>query len=57
LPPIEIRKKLTDEWKSRGLQEGVQFASLTDIIHKTWSDKTAQVVSPLNAKSVLSIEE
>ena len=32
LKSIEIRKELTDEWKKRGLQEGVQFASLTDII-------------------------
>jgi prophage antirepressor-like protein len=39
---IEIRKDLTDEWKSRGLEEGVQFASLTDIIYKTWADKTAK---------------
>ena len=42
LKSIEIRKELTDEWKKRGLQEGVQFASLTDIIYKTWSDKTAK---------------
>jgi len=39
---IEIRKELTDEWKKHGLQEGVQFASLTDIIYKTWSGKTAK---------------
>jgi len=39
---IEIRKDLTDEWKSRGLEEGVQFATLTDIIYKTWADKTAK---------------
>jgi len=42
LKSIEIRKELTDEWKSRGLQEGVHFASLTDIIYKTWADKTAK---------------
>ena len=42
LKSIEIRKDLTDEWKKRGLQEGVQFASLTDIIYKTWSEKTAK---------------
>lgn len=35
---IEIRKELTDEWKRHGLEEGVQFATLTDIIYKTWSD-------------------
>ena len=42
LKSIEIRKELTDEWKKHGLQEGVQFASLTDIIYKTWSGKTAR---------------
>jgi hypothetical protein len=42
LKSIEIRKDLTDEWKRRGLQEGVQFATLTDIIYKTWADKTAK---------------
>jgi prophage antirepressor-like protein len=42
LKSIEIRKELTDEWKSCGLQEGVQFASLTDIIYKTWAGKTAK---------------
>ena len=39
---IEIRKELTDEWKRCGLEEGVQFATLTDIIYKTWSDHTAK---------------
>ena len=42
LKSIEIRKDLTDEWKRHGLQEGVHFASLTDIIYKTWSGKTAK---------------
>ena len=42
LKSIEIRKELTDEWKRRGLQEGVQFATLTDIIYQTWSDMTAR---------------
>ena len=42
LKSIEIRKELTDEWKRRGLEEGVQFAALTDIIYKTWADKTAK---------------
>ena len=39
---IEIRKDLTEEWKRHGLQEGVQFATLTDIIYKTWAGKTAK---------------
>jgi len=42
LKSIEIRKDLTDEWKRCGLQEGIQFASLTDIIYKSWSGKTAK---------------
>src|SRR5574344_1220182 len=42
LKSIEIRKDLTDEWKKHGLQEGTQFATLTDIIYQTWSDMTAR---------------
>lgn len=42
LKSIEIRKDLTDEWKRHGLQEGVQFATLTDIIYKTWAGKTTK---------------
>ena len=42
LKSIEIRKELTDEWKQRGLKEGVQFATLTDIITKAWADKTTK---------------
>ncbi len=42
LKSIEIRKDLTDEWKRQGLEDGVQFATLTDIIYKTWAGKTAK---------------
>lgn len=42
LKSIEIRKELTDEWKKHGLQEGVEFAFLTDVIYKTWAGKTAK---------------
>ncbi len=42
LKSIEIRKELTDEWRRHGLQEGVQFATLTDIIYRTWADKSAK---------------
>ena len=41
LKSIEIRKDLTDEWKKRGLEEGLHFATLTDIIYKSWSDMTS----------------
>ena len=42
LKSMEIRKELTDEWKSRGLKEGQQFATLTDIITKAWAGKTTK---------------
>lgn len=42
LKSIEIRKELTDEWKKHGLQEGAEFAFLTDVIYKTWAGKTAK---------------
>jgi hypothetical protein len=42
LKSIEIRKELTDEWKKIGVKEGQQFATLTDIISKTWSGKTTK---------------
>jgi hypothetical protein len=42
LKSIEVRKELTDEWKRLGLQEGQQFATLTDIITKAWSGKTTK---------------
>ena len=42
LKSIEIRKDLTDEWRKRGLKEGPQFATLTDVIYKAWSDMSAK---------------
>ena len=42
LKSIEIRKDLTDEWKKRVLEEGLHFATLTDIIYKSWSDMTSK---------------
>ena len=34
---IEVRKELTDEWKRTGVHEGMEYASLTDIITREWS--------------------
>ncbi len=42
LKSIEIRKELTDEWKNRGLKEGQQFGTLTDIITRAWAGKTTK---------------
>lgn len=38
----ETRNKLTDYWKSAGVEEGNEFAILTNIIHKEWSDLGVQ---------------
>ncbi|MFI3290207.1 MAG: BRO family protein [Rikenellaceae bacterium] len=37
LKTIEVRKELTNEWRERGVEEGLQFATLTDIITRGWS--------------------
>ena len=42
LKSIEIRKALTDEWNRAGVKEGMQYASLTDIITQEWSGKTTK---------------
>ena len=39
---IEVRKELTDEWKRTGVKEGLEYASLTDIITRTWSGFTTK---------------
>ena len=42
LKSIEIRKDLTDQWDQHGVQEGQEYATLTDIIYQAWSGKTAR---------------
>ena len=42
LKSIEVRKELTDEWKERGVKEGLEYAILTDEITKAWSEKTVR---------------
>lgn len=37
LQAIQVRKELTDEWDSRGVQKGVEYAILTDEISRAWS--------------------
>lgn len=39
---IEVRKELTDEWERTGVNKGVEYASLTDIITKEWSGLTTK---------------
>ena len=39
---IEVRKELTDEWKRTGVKEGVEYATLTDIVTQQWSGFTTK---------------
>ena len=39
---IEVRKELTDEWHRSGVKEGVEYATLTDIITREWSGMTTK---------------
>ncbi len=38
----ETRNKLTDYWKDAGIKKEDEFAMLTNIIHKEWSDLTVK---------------
>ncbi len=42
LKSIEIRKDLTDQWDLHGVKEGIEYATLTDIIYQAWAGKTAR---------------
>ena len=39
---IEVRKALTDEWDKAGVQQGEEYALLTDLMTKTWSGMTTK---------------
>lgn len=42
LKSIEIRKDLTDQWKEHDVKEGMEYATLTDIIYNAWAGVTAK---------------
>ena len=42
LQAISARKELTDEWKDRGVQQGKEYAILTDELTRAWSDMTTR---------------
>ena len=42
LKSIEVRKELTDEWDSKGVRKGQEYAILTDAITKAWAGKTVK---------------
>ena len=42
LQSIQVRKELNDEWESKGVKKGIEFAILTDEITKAWSGMTTR---------------
>ena len=42
LQTIRARKELTDEWRAHGVQEGREYAILTDEVTKAWSGMTTR---------------
>ena len=42
LQAIQVRKELTDEWDSHGVQKGIEYAILTDEISRAWSGMTTR---------------
>lgn len=42
LQAIQVRKELTDEWDARGVQQGIEYAILTDEISRAWSGMTTK---------------
>ena len=53
LKSIEVRKELTDEWKCTGVKEGIEFAKLTDIITKEWSNLKTKEYKQLKGLKLL----
>ena len=42
LQAIQVRKERTDEWDARGVQQGIEYAILTDEISRAWSGMTTR---------------
>jgi len=57
LKSIEIRKELTDEWEKRGVQEGLEFAILTDDISKAWAGLTTKEYKQLKGLKKESLRD
>lgn len=57
LRSIEVRKALTDEWHRGGIEEGIQYATLTDIITRSWSGKTTKEYKSLKGLKKESLRD
>lgn len=56
LKSIEVRKELTDEWRDRGMKQGVEFAILTNEITKAWAGIARQEIEHQTGQSVVTAE-
>lgn len=57
LKSIEVRKELTDEWERRGVKKGQDFATLTDVITRTWSGFTTKEYKLLKGLKTESLRD
>lgn len=57
LQAISARKELTDEWKSRGIQQGKEYAILTDELTHAWSDMTTRQYKDLKGLKKQSLRD
>ena len=57
LQAISARKELTDEWKDRGVQQGKEFAILTDELTRAWSGMTTRQYKNLKGLKKQSLRD
>ncbi len=57
LQAISARKELTDEWKSRGVQKGKEYAILTDELTRAWSGMTTRQYKNLKGLKKQSLRD
>jgi len=57
LKSIEVRKELTDEWEQRGVKQGQEYATLTDIITHGWSGLTTKQYKQLKSLKKESLRD
>jgi hypothetical protein len=57
LKSIEVRKELTDEWESRGMKKGLEYAILTDEITKAWAGFTTKQYKQFKALKKESLRD
>ena len=57
LQAISARKELTDEWKARGVQQGKEYAILTDELTRAWSGMTTRQYKKLKGLKKQSLRD